>query len=298
MKTTGGIRQYCVTENVQLFEFLKQTLTEQSQASLKKYLKYGCIRVNECHGVTRYDYPLNSGDIVYIYSQKSVQFGLNHPKLKILYEDESLIVASKGSGLHSVDTTGGGVENAASILERYIQKKDPKKRIYIVHRLDRDTSGVMIFAKTRPAQDRLVKHWRERILSRRYVALAEGEIYPREGRIASYLYEDEKKIVHSCEDSRRGVYAATHYRVLSGNARYSLVMLELETGRTNQIRVHLQSLGHPVAGDMKYHAKTDPADRLALHARSIKFVHPLTGRILSFEEPEPDSWRGFAQPDS
>ena len=231
---------------------------------------------------------LHAGDVVQICSAKTAKFGFDHPRLKLLFEDDFILVVDKASGLHSVDTTGHGVENAASLLENYIKRRTPEKRIYIVHRLDRDTSGVLIFAKTREAQNKLVSDWNDRVLERTYIAIAEGRLEQDCGTIESYLYEDEHKIVHSTQDPRLGLHAVTHFEVIQRSEQYTWLKLELETGRTNQIRVHLQSLRHPIIGDGKYGAKTNPIGRLGLHALNIKFYHPITHKILSFESPLPD----------
>lgn len=229
------------------------------------------------------------GDEIEILTAQQARFALTDTRLSILFEDAHLLVVHKASGLHSADTTGKGVDNAASILEAYLRKRAPNKRIYIVHRLDRDTSGVMIFAKSREAQDRLVKSWNQSVLKREYIAIAEGEFETAEGTIDCYLYEDDRKVMHCTDDPRKGLRAITHYHVLKATPTHTLLRLALDTGRTNQIRVHLQSLRHPVAGDAKYGAATDPIGRLALHAQNITFKHPITHEVLSFQVDAPFS---------
>ena len=290
-------RKYTVQTPCTLLDFLCDTLKGQSATSIKNQLKHGCIQVNE-KSISQFNHPLQTGDTVSIVSAHNARFGLNHPKLRILFEDDFIIVVDKASGLHSVDTTGKGVENACSLLETYIRRKSPQKRIYVVHRLDRDTSGVMLFAKSREAQNKLVADWNDRVLERRYIAVAQGVPEPAAGTIDSYLYEDAHKIVHSTDDPNRGLRAITHYRVLKQNAQFSLLALDLETGRTNQIRVHLQSLGHPIVGDLKYGATEDSIQRLALHAETIRFRHPITQKVMHFESPVPKSFDLFsgAQP--
>ena len=279
-------RRLRVQDPAPLLEFLKQKLPGKSLTSIKDLLKHACIRIDNAP-VTQFDYPLAPGTEVELLSPQQARFALSDPRLTILFEDAHLLVVHKASGLHSVDTTGHGVDNAASILEAYIRKRDPARRIFIVHRLDRDTSGVMIFAKTREAQDKLVKSWNDSVLRREYIALAEGTFAHAEGTIDSYLYEDDRKVVHATSDPHKGLRAITHYWVLSASPTHSLVKLELDTGRTNQIRVHLQSLGHPIAGDAKYGATTDPINRLALHAQNITFKHPMTHKVLTFQVDAP-----------
>ena len=285
-------KRWNVSKNTELLPFLLDILSGQSATSIKNLLKHRCVAVND-KITSQFNQILQPGDWVTVVSSKDKRFGLDHPKLQVLFEDDFIVVVNKAAGLHSVDTTGHGVENAAGILEQYLKKKSPNKRIYVVHRLDRDTSGVMLFAKSREAQNKLVADWNDRVLERIYIALAEGKFDHPSGTIDSYLYEDDRKIVHSTQDSSKGLRAITHYQVLRENHDFSLLKLELETGRTNQIRVHLQSMGHPVAGDAKYGAKTNPIQRLGLHAKTIKFYHPVTGKILAFNVETPDSFDIF-----
>ncbi|MBQ9241721.1 MAG: RluA family pseudouridine synthase [Proteobacteria bacterium] len=288
LQTNTRGQRYKVEAQTSLLDFLKLKLASQSLTSIKALLKHGCIRIGQT-AVTQFDAPLIPGDEIEILTAQQARFALTDTRLSILFEDAHLLVVHKASGLHSADTTGKGVDNAASILEAYLRKRAPNKRIYIVHRLDRDTSGVMIFAKSREAQDRLVKSWNQSVLKREYIALAEGTFEQQDGTIDSYLYEDDRKVMHCTDDPRKGLRAITHFHVLSANSDYSLVRLELDTGRTNQIRVHLQSRHHPVAGDAKYGAATDPIGRLALHAQNITFKHPITHEVLSFQVDAPFS---------
>lgn len=286
---------YGVKSSSTLIQFLSEKLGQKSRSAIKNMIQHQCVWVNDVP-VTKATYMLSPGDMVKTVSPKQQRFGFHHPKLSIIYEDEAIIVVNKASGLHSVDSTDGGVENAASILEAYLRRKNPEKRIYVVHRLDRDTSGVMIFAKTRVAQDRLVKTWNESVLERKYIAIAEGCMSASSGTLDSYLYEDSRKVMQVTDDSSRGLRAITHYQVLCKNEKYTKVALELETGRTNQIRVHLQSMGHPVAGDLKYRAQTNPIGRLALHALNIRFRHPITQRVMVLSAAEPESFERLIKP--
>ena len=271
-----------VAEDAPLLAFLRTQLSNRSATAIKDLLKHQCILVND-EVITQFDYLLKNGDVICVGSKVDVQFGLHHDKLQILYEDDFILVVNKASGLHSVDTTGKGVENACGILEKYIQKKSPGKRVYVVHRLDRDTSGVMLFAKSREAQNKLVANWNESVEERIYIAVVEGHVEPPKGTIDSYLYEDERKVVHSTADASKGLRAITHYETIRSNEQYTILRVSLDTGRTNQIRVHMQSIGHPVAGDGKYGAKTDPIGRLGLHAYNIKFKHPIFNKMMSFK---------------
>lgn len=217
--------------------------------------------------------------------------------LGILYEDRELIVVDKPSGLL---TTAAGAERERTaywILCEYLRRRGEKRRAAVVHRLDRDTSGVLVFGKSEAAKRALMDHWSEAVLERRYVALAEGDFPAEEGLIDEPLGEDRGGRVVVVERGTPGALEArTRWRVLgSGNGR-TLLELELETGRRNQIRAHLDWAGRPVAGDRKYGARTDPVGRLALHAERLVFRHPADGRVLEFTVPAPKEFSRALSP--
>lgn len=218
-------------------------------------------------------------------------------ELKIIFEDDDLLVAEKPEGLLTMSTGKSGEVTAYTILTARERQKNRDGRIFIVHRLDRDTSGLLIFAKTWDTKRALQDYWDQAVLERKYVALVEGRMPKPQGTTVSWLRENPKsfKVTSSPVDDG-GQRAVTHYKVLEefgpvnmGRVRmsYSLVEFELETGRKNQIRVHAASLGNPVAGDEKYGAQTNPAKRLALHARTITFIHPWTCKTLSLSSDIP-----------
>jgi 23S rRNA pseudouridine1911/1915/1917 synthase len=210
----------------------------------------------------------------------------------LLYEDRDLLVIDKPAGLLSI---AGGTERdrtAYWILAEYLRKKGEKRRPAAVHRLDRDTSGVMVFAKSEMVKKKLMGNWDEAVAERRYVALAEGEFTEGEGvsgLIDQPLGEDARGRMVVKKD---GKAAVTRWKLLKSGKGYSLLELELETGRRNQIRAHLRFLGHPVAGDFKYQAGANPLKRLCLHAEHISFHHPADGRLMEFDSPLPGSFKG------
>jgi 23S rRNA pseudouridine1911/1915/1917 synthase len=200
----------------------------------------------------------------------------------LYYEDRDLLVIGKPPGLLSIAAGGEREKTAHWIVSEYLRKKGEKRRAAVVHRLDRDTSGLMIFAKSEQTKKQFMGRWNELLKERRYVCLAEGEFTESQGIIDAPLGEDRGGRVVVMKD---GKPAITRWKLLAAGNSYSLLALELDTGRRNQIRAHLAWAGHPVAGDKKYFAKTDPIKRLALHADRLVFLHPRNGSLMEFEIP-------------
>ncbi len=208
--------------------------------------------------------------------------------LAVLYEDKDILVADKPAGLLTMATERERDRTAHSVLTEYLRTGcgRARKRLFIVHRLDRDTSGVLIFAKSEEAMNRLKDHWKEN--TKKYLAVVHGTCKKASGEITSYLVEDKGYTVHSTQDSTKGKFAHTVYKVLRETKRYSLLEVTLLTGRKNQIRVHLAGVGCPIVGDTKYGKTDDDQPRMALHARSISFKHPFSGKQLAFESKLPE----------
>lgn len=271
------------TENT-LLNFLFEVMSEQSKTTVKSLLSHKQVNVNG-KMTTKFDTPLSPGDKVTIGKEKGMA-AFSHPMLNIIFEDDSLIVIDKMSGLLSMATERDKEKTAYHILSEYVKRSNPRNRIFILHRLDRETSGLMMFAKNIKVQESLQQNWDRAILERKYVAVIEGEPDKAEGQIRSYIAENKAFVVHTT-NAKDGKLAITNFRVLKSNKQYSLIELDLETGRKNQIRVHMQELGHPIAGDKKYGAKTNPLNRLSLHAFKLRFVHPDTRKEMDFETPIP-----------
>ena len=277
-----------VQEGSTLMDFLLSKMGGMSRTSVKNLLARRVVRVNRSVE-TRPDTLLNSGDEVVIVPEQGAR-QLTHPKLRIVYEDDYLIVVEKREGLLTVSAHPGSSETTAlSLLKDYVKKSDKRNGIYVVHRLDRETSGLLVFAKTRELQEYMRTYWRELVTKRTYVAVVEGEMPKEEDTITTWLSEDPKStMVYSSPVDDGGKVAITHYKQLKTNGDYSLLELHLETGRTNQIRVHMASVGHPVVSDRKYGSgKVPPIDRLGLHARILEFIHPATEQVVHFETPVP-----------
>ncbi len=274
-----------VTWPALLLEYLYESFPERSRKSVKSLLEQKQIMIAN-RVVTRFDYPLEPGMEVFVLKKKAAQ-EVTLRKMNLLYEDEHLLVIEKSSRLLSVATAKENEETAFSILKSYVKSNNTKAQLYVVHRLDRDTSGVMMFAKSKEAQLKLQDNWDVAVTKRLYYAVVEGRVPKEAGEIVSYLQENKSLKMYSSKTSGEGQKAVTRYRVLKSNARYSLLEVELETGRKNQIRVHLQDMGHSIAGDKKYGALTDPLRRLALHAGILEFSHPITGECLHLATPVP-----------
>lgn len=273
-------------ESVPLIQFLQLMFPAQSRNSVKSFLKHGQVQLN---GVitSQFDTPVEPGATVQVnLSRPFVSF--QHPRLKIVYEDDDIIVVNKGYGLLSVGTDRKQKDiTAYSALKEYVKRVHPSNKIFIVHRLDRDTSGLMMFAKNLNAQETMRHNWNNMVLERTYVAVLEGTMKEDSGVIRSRLAENSQYEVYTTHVPGEGKLAVTRYRVLARGNGYTLAEFSLDTGRKNQIRVHAKDLGHPIVGDRKYGAKSSPIARLALHARSLRFVHPVTRRDMRFELPVP-----------
>lgn len=272
-------------DEIQLMEFLIAKMGGMSRSSIKSLLGHRQISVND-KIITQFDFLLKPNDKVTVNSTRG-NLELTHPKLRIIFEDNDLIVVEKKEGLLTVTTGTGDDTTAFSILKNHVKKSSPANKIYTVHRLDRETSGVLVFSKNRDAQYTFRNNWQEIVTKRTYVALVEGKVAKEKDRIVSWLTENEVSLkIRSSKTDNGGKEAITNYKLLKSNEEFSLLEIELETGRKNQIRVHLESIGHPIVGDRKYGSSVS-IGRLALHARVLEFYHPVTGEIMHFETQIP-----------
>ncbi len=275
-----------------LKEVLRILCPELSNNKVNGLLHRGQVALNG--NVTRqFDTPVKSGDNVEInFGRPFVRF--SHPRLDIIYEDNDIIVVNKGYGLLSVGRGSGSHEKTAyNLLRDYLKTKDPALKLFIIHRLDRDTSGLMMFAKSIEAKENMQHNWKNMVLERKYVAVVEGELQPDTGTYRSWLGETSAHEVYSTqipsEDGNEKL-AVTHWEVLARGAGRSLVDFALDTGRKNQIRVHSRELGHPIVGDRRYGAGISPIGRMALHASTLRFAHPINRKQMNFTLPIPDKF--------
>ncbi len=275
---------------IPLLEFLRSNLPQLSRTAVKALLKYDQIRL-EGTVTNQFDIPVAPGQTISINFSRPWQT-LSNPRLRIIYEDDDIIVVNKGYGLLSVGTDNKKEGTAYSILRDYLKRLNPANKLFIVHRLDQHTSGLMLFAKSIKAKEAMQHNWNNMVLDRRYAAIVEGCPEPAEGVRRSRLLENAQHLMYSTDDPK-GLEAVTRYKVLKSRNGYSLVDVSLDTGRKNQIRVHMHDMGTPIAGDRRYGAKTSPIHRLALHARTLRFVHPMTHKDMNFSIPLPASFNSL-----
>lgn len=300
MKFEGKFKEDRVVEfaapaqsEMQLLAFLAEKLPDHKRTALKQMLAHRQVRVAG-NVVTQATRMLLPGEKVEVNLTREFR-EFYHRRLRIVHEDDDIIVIHKGYGLLSMaDDTDRKSETAYSILRDYLKNEHPGNKLFIVHRLDRDTSGLMLFAKSVKAKEALQHNWNNMVLERKYLCVVEGAPEPAEGVVDSYLLENSKHEVYSMpDDSKGGKRALTRYRTLGSRGQYSLVECELDTGRKNQIRVHMKQLGTPISGDKRYGGHPSPIHRMALHAQSLCFVHPATGRRMTFATPVPNSFRSL-----
>lgn len=268
--------------------FLTDAFPQNTRSSIKSFLQNRRVLVNG-KSVSKYNHILYPGDKVEIVKpviKKKVKLiGLN-----ILFEDKHLIVIDKAEGLLSIAGQNKEEETAFRVLSQHVKEEDDRNRIFVIHRLDKDTSGVMMYAKSQEVQELLQRNWKDLIKERTYITVVEGAIEQEEGRITSWLTEGKTFMMYSSFQDNGGQLAVLDYRKLKHTNNFSLLEINLETGRKNQIRVQLQAIGHPVAGDKKYHARTNLIKRIALHAKTLTFTHPITKKELRFDVQVPKSF--------
>jgi 23S rRNA pseudouridine1911/1915/1917 synthase len=287
-KSVPTSRSFTVREPAELLSFLFSVHPGQGRNAVKAMLARGQVSVGG-KSVTAYNHPLQPGDEVTVRKGKPPE-AMKFAGLSILHEDADVIVIRKEAGLLSIATAEEKELTAYRQLTEYVRKQDPAARIFVLHRLDRDTSGVMMFARSEQVQQKLQADWKEAVRERSYTALVEGQVRKPEGTVESWLKANAAMKVYSSSTPDDGQHAVTHYKLLRSSKTYSLLEVRLETGRKNQIRVHMQDIGHPIAGDKKYGAKTKPIGRLGLHASVLAFVHPTTGELMRFESPVPKAF--------
>lgn len=275
------MKKYQVKKDILLMDFL---LNYYNKKNVKNLLKYKLVMVNE-NIISQFDFPLKIEDIVIVNKKED-----NKHNLEIIYEDKELIVINKPSGLLSI-SGGNEKENTAyHLVGEYLRNKNKKAKVFVVHRLDKDTSGILMFAKNEEIKNKLQNNWNKIVYKRGYLAIIEGKLKKKSGTIKNYLDESKTQMVY-ITNNKKGKLAITNYHVLKETRYNSLVEIFLDTGRKNQIRVHMQSLGHSIVGDKKYGATTNPIKRMGLHSHIFAFVHPDTKKKMIFEAGFPEEFK-------
>lgn len=275
------MEKYIVKENEILIEFLKKMFSNLSKNSVKSLLHNEKVFVNG-NMTTKYNYELNIGDVVEIREKVA-------KNIDIIYEDKDIIVINKPSGLLTVATEKEKNKTAYHLVMEYLKKKNKNNRIFIIHRLDKDTSGIIMFAKNERAKHLYQDNWNDIVKKRCYYAVIDGKMENKEGTIKSYLKENSN-MVYSVKD-RSGKLAITEYKVLKERKNISLLDINLKTGRKNQIRVHMKENKTPILGDLKYGEKSKLINRLALHAYKLELINPVTKKLLTFEINMPNEFK-------
>ena len=283
-KDYKNIREYEVKTECELLEFLFLTLKDQSRNSVKSLLSNHKVAVDGAP-ISQFNFKLFPGDTVII--SKTPIHKKTRSNLPIIFENDEMIVINKPSGLLSIASDKEKGSTAYRMLTEYVQQKDKHNRIFVVHRLDEDTSGVLMVSKSAKLQQALQDKWNELVSKRGYLAIVEGHLENKSGTVKSYLKKNSQNMMYSSKKPGDGQFAVTNYKVLQEVEGYSLVDVHIDSGRKNQIRVHMGDLGHHVIGDDKYGNPSNPIKRLGLHAYELELKHPFTGKVLKFTAPIP-----------
>ncbi len=285
------VKEYQVHKEIGLLDFLLERLTDKSRNNIKSLLSHKMVMVDG-NTISQFDFPLSKGDVVSIgkttMKQKEVA---KKNKLNIIYEDKDFIAINKPSGLLAIATEKEREFTSYHYLMDYVRADNMRLRVYIVHRIDKDTSGVLIVVKNPLLKDKLQARWNDLVSERKYIAVVEGKLDKKEGTIRSWLKEGNNTTMYSSHKKGDGQEAITHYKVLKENDKYSLLEVNIDTGRKNQIRVHMMEMGHPVVGDEKYLGKSNPLKRLGLHANVLEIKNPLNNKVMRFVAPVPKEFK-------
>ena len=268
---------FTVLKKINLLDAIYEFKKDLSKKSIKSLIKNKMVKVNN-KVTTNSSFMLNINDIVEICYEKRV---IPKYDLDILYEDEYLIVINKPCGLLSISNDKEKDITAYRMVSDYVKSNNKKNYIFVVHRLDQDTSGILMFCKNEKIRDKMQENWNKIVKKRGYIALVDGKV-KGSGTIHTFLMEDKRQFVYSSKNGS-GKEAITHYSVIKNCNNYSMLQVFIDTGRRNQIRVHLSEKGYPIVGDKKYRCKTNPIKRLCLHANMLEFIHPVSKKIVSIK---------------
>ena len=271
------------TEDI-LINVLRNNLSKYSKNNIKSFLSKEMVLVNN-NVQTRYDFLVHKTDTIEIRETK-IRVSKIKSNLNIIYEDDDIIVVNKPAGLLTIATSKEKEYTLYHFVMNYVKEKDKHNKIFIIHRLDKETSGIVVFAKNQKTKNLFQKDWEKNVITRGYYAVVEGEKKKKEGTIKSYLTENSEYMVYST-NKKEGKIAVTKYKVLKENKNYSLLDINILTGRKNQIRVHFKENGNVIVGDKKYGSNNNSINRMALHAYKLELIDPRNNKRLSFKIPMP-----------
>lgn len=290
-KKTVPPSSFTVKTKDTLLSLLISNLPQKSRKLLKVVLKDKQVRVDG-EPITQFDHIVTPGKTVEVQWQREVR-DKELSRLDIIHIDEDIIVVDKPAGLLTIATDKEKRKTAYSILSNFVKNENPDNKIFIIHRIDRETSGLLMFARSEKVKQKIQTTWNNTIGQRTYVALVEGEVNPADGTISNFLTESKAFTVYSSRNEKHGRKAVTHYKKVKSGNDFSLLHLNLETGRKHQIRVHMQDIGHPIVGDKKYGSTVTSPGRMCLHAMVLAFTHPTTREELRFETNVPGKFMGL-----
>lgn len=274
-----------VDKEISLLDFLREKISSKSKNNIKSFLVKEMVLVND-NIETSFDYKLKKGDIVEIKNNYITNKKYNL-KIRIIYEDDDIIVVDKPSGLLSMASNKEKKKTTYNLVRDYLMQTNKNNKVFIVHRLDKDTSGVLILAKNLKAKSMFQNAWSTNVLTKEYIAVVEGHPKANKGTIKTYLKENDEGYVYSVKSGKEGKIAITSFEKIKENKRYTMLKVLIKTGRKNQIRVHLKELGYPIVGDKKYGSGLDPVKRLCLHARKLELINPINNEKMVFESKIP-----------
>lgn len=273
-------------KTIQLLDFLIEKQVRKSRNAIKSLLAHKQIKVNG-KLITQFDFELNKGDKVAVMKFDQSRKEKKMKGLKIVFEDEDLIIVDKEAGFLSVSTDKEKMRTVYGLLNEYVKKQNKNARVFVLHRLDREVSGLLIFARSAELQDIFQKNWDNLVKKYLYTGVVEGIPAKKEDTLVSWLTENKNFVMMSSSYDNGGLKSVSHYKVFKSVGHYSLLQFDLETRRKNQIRVQMQQIGCPIVGDKKYGASKNPIKRIALHAGELQLKHPTTGELLEFKSSFP-----------
>ncbi len=282
------MKDIVIKEEAKLLEYLLSNVEGKSKNNIKTLLKNKSILVNNVT-ITKHDHILKKGDVVSF--RKIVKNNELKQDIDIIYEDINIIVINKPASLLSIANEKEKDKTAYILVSDYLKKKNKNAKIFVVHRLDKDTSGVLMFAKDERTKELFQDSWNDLVELREYYAVIEGKMPLESKTISSYLVEEKNMFVHSTKNKTIGKLAITNYKVIKNNISFSLVKFEIDSGRKNQIRVHMSEMGFPILGDKKYGSTKNPLKRMALHANKLIIKNPITNKVMTFETEVPKEFR-------